>query len=50
MIHDPSDEELYQLQVDMSTGQTESVLPPENQDYNDLRTPEETLKLPVIPI
>ena len=50
MIHDPSDEELYQLQVDMSTGKTESVLPPTNQEYNDLRTPEETLKLPVVPI
>ena len=33
----------------MSTGKTERVAKPSNLEYNDLRIPEETMKLPIIP-
>ena len=53
MIHDPSDEELYKLKVDISTGvatntdDTDDL--PSSTVIDDPLVPEETRNLPIVP-
>ena len=50
MIHDPSDEELYKLKVNIATGEAEmSILPP-SVKLDDAIMPEETRALPTVPL
>ena len=50
MIHDPSDEELYKLKVNIATGEAEmSILPP-SVKLDDAIMPEETRALPKVPL
>jgi len=50
MIHDPSDEELYKLKVNIATGEAEmSILPP-SVKLDDAIMPEETRALPRVPL
>jgi len=50
MIHDPSDEELYKLKVDISTGKAELEVLPNTVQLDHAMRPEETRALPQIPI
>ena len=48
MIHDPSDEELYKLKVDISTGVATNADDP-SIVIDDPIVPEETRNLPIVP-
>ena len=48
MIHDPSDEELYKLKIDMSTGVATNADDP-SIVIDDPIVPEETRNLPIVP-
>ena len=50
MIHDPSDEELYKLKVDISTGKAELEVLPNTVQLDHAMRPEETRAHPQIPI
>ena len=49
MIHDPSDEELYKLKVDISTGVAKRNNLSPNVELDDEIIPEETRALPSVP-
>ena len=48
MIHDPSDEELYKLKVDITTGKAEMDILPPSVKLDDAIMPEETRALPKV--
>ena len=50
MIHDPSDEELYKLKVDIATGESELEVLPSTVPLDEPMRPEETRSLPKIPL
>ena len=50
MIHDPSDEELYKLKVDIATGKSELEVLPSTVQLDEPMSPEDSRALPKIPI
>ena len=50
MIHDPSDEELYKLKLDITTGMTKLDVLPSSVKLDEGAEPEETRSLPQIPL
>ena len=50
MIHDPSDDELYKLRVDNTTGKAEMDILPPSVKLDDAIMPEETRALPKVPL
>ena len=50
IIHDPSDEELYKLKVDITTGVAVMDMLPTNVQFDESIIPEEVRDLPMVPL